>query len=160
MTKLTPAMRAALEKAKREDGLRRVHNPTLPGKPAWPANASTLAALVRHYLVTRTDDSNRNGWPRTTWAITAAGREALEPPEVHRDQRDEYVMRGPTPVDYEWASTTTIAGDHVRRRAPLAKVRPDTLDPKWAADAATRHADAQDRKDRARRLARNVRRAA
>lgn len=96
MTRLSTPMRNALEAARRIDGLRRTHDPTKPGAPQWPAHHSTLAALVRREFLTRDDGRNRKGWPRTTWSLTDAGREALKPREVFRVEAPRYMCRGGT----------------------------------------------------------------
>lgn len=72
-------MRTALEAARRNDGLRRIHTPG-PGKPPWPAPSATLTALLRHDLVDHYVDKDRDGNWRETWTINDNGRQALEPP--------------------------------------------------------------------------------
>jgi hypothetical protein len=80
---LTPAMRDAL-RAARSQPLRRVHK-LGPGRPPWPAPATSLAALVRRELVTRGAEVSRKGFRMDVWTITDAGVEALEFVAVRRD---------------------------------------------------------------------------
>jgi hypothetical protein len=91
--KLTPTMRAALERAKAEDGLRRVHKPG-PGRPPWPAHPSTLAALVDRRLLERMLLLSRKGFLMDTWTITDTGRRALQPPRIIRRRRPLFLAEG------------------------------------------------------------------
>src|SRR4051812_27809352 len=96
--RLTGRMLEALTRAKHAP-LRRVHLPG-PGRPPWPAAPSTLAALVRHELVVVGTTRNRDGWPVQTWAITAAGRLALDPPPRERVQRAKFLAHTVTEHGY------------------------------------------------------------
>lgn len=147
--KLTASMRAALQQA-RHAPLRRVLEPG-PGAPAWPAHPGTLHALERHKLLTRGEIRNRHGQPVTTWTITTAGRQALEPPEIFRRERDVYLAH-PNP-DLSGDYTT----DPRRSRDELPVLDPDSLNNAWAQISAERRASAETPRDRARRLARNAR---
>jgi hypothetical protein len=143
--KLTTRMRDALIDAKSRD----LHRTA--GR--WPASPSTLAALVRHGLLARNDRTNRHGHPTTVWSITAHGRKALlprerfraEPPVFMADVRDG---RG------DFTTWRTKADDR------LEVTDPGTLDHAWQELADQRHADAEDRRREARRLAARIRRAA
>lgn len=180
--RLTPAMRDALERALREDGLRRVH--TLgKGKPPWPAHHATLAALQRHGLVDHARDRDRRAFVRDTWTITDAGRVALDPPPKPRperpvylapagsgrdhvgipagDQKDnsgDWTLNPSKSVDYEICDVSYIDADgntrtFKRRVAIPALIDPDLLDHQ---PARVRHAGAQSGRQLARRLARNI----
>jgi hypothetical protein len=81
---LTRPMRDTLEQAIRQE-LRRVHD-TQPGRPAWPAHPSTLAALVRHGLLAYGTRKSKRGHQLDTWTVTQAGRDALKPREVFRSE--------------------------------------------------------------------------
>lgn len=145
--KLTTPMRNALEQAQHAP-LRRVHNPTTPGKPPWPAHPSTLHALARHDLVTVDQIRNRHGYPTQLWTITDTGRQALQPKETFRQQRPVYLAR-PTKNSGDYTN------DPSRRIDPLPVL--DEASPEWRRRAATRYADAADHRTEARRLARNIR---
>jgi hypothetical protein len=150
--KLTARMRDALEQA-RHAPLRRVLKPG-PGAPPWPAHPGTLHALKRRELLARGELRNRDGWPVTTWTITDAGRQALQPPEIFRRERDVYLAH-PNP---------DISGDYTtdpgRGRDELPVLDPDSLDSAWAQLSAERRAMTETPRARARRLARSARRAA
>jgi hypothetical protein len=89
--KLSVLMRDALNAAACNP-LRRTHD-TAHGKPPWPAHPATLAALVRHGFLVRTEKRNRRAHRVEEWAITDTGREALNPPPRHRPDRPLYMAR-------------------------------------------------------------------
>lgn len=142
--KLTPAMREALTKAKRDDGLRRTHDGT-PGKPAWPAPPATIAALIRHELVTHDQIRNRKAFLVDIWKITDTGREALEPSAgVRRDTVRRLHLRA-------IGGTRHFMGDGVWEDRRIPEPEPMEPDGVWARRSAARHANAVNKRDRARR---------
>lgn len=143
---LSPKMRDALTAARRGP-LRRTHTPG-EGKPAWPAHPSTLAALVRHGLLDRSEGRNRHGYRLDLWTITDAGRAELEPRHRFIEQRPRWMARTGSGADY-----TSIRGESID----------DTeaeYSGKWDEIAERRRLEALDRRELARRAARLVRRAA
>lgn len=171
--KLTALMLAALQRAKAEDGLRRVHD-TEHGRPPWPAPAATLAALVRHGLLDRCSRISRKGARVDEWTLTDQGRTALDPPPPQaREPRDLYLAARPgrlryktlppaagkkagrVTVDDSGPANADYTNDPGRQLPGAGIVLPDP-DPSWTDHARERHADAQDR----RRAARRARRAA
>jgi hypothetical protein len=90
LTKLTTAMRDALEEAA-HDPLRRLHvNGSLP---PWPAHHSTLAALVGHGLLEHDRRLTKKGHRLEEWTITDAGQDALKPREIVKRDRPLYLAR-------------------------------------------------------------------
>lgn len=144
--RLTQHMRDALTKAQHAP-LRRVHKPG-PGAPPWPAAPNTLRALLRRGLVELGQIRNRDGWPVTTWTITDTGRAALQPVEIFRTERPLYLAR-PTKNSGDYTHDPSRRIDHL----PVF----DEASPQWRRRAATRHADAEDHRQAARRTARNLR---
>ena len=140
---LTPRMRAALEAAARPGGLRRHHKPG-PGRPPWPAHPATLRALERRGLIEQEDGVNARCERVQTWRATEQGRELLA--ELARPVRLRH-----RPV---WISRPSRgSGDYTT--IPSRAIDPlETVDaPEHMIRAArVRHADAQDRRARARRL--------
>jgi DNA-binding PadR family transcriptional regulator len=99
VTRLTEHMRTALNLATAGQ-LRRVHRPG-PGRPAWPAPAITLHALVHRGLLATETLRNRHGYPTDVWTITQAGREALKAPRTTAAERPVYLRRpGKNAGDY------------------------------------------------------------
>lgn len=143
---MTGCMRHALEQARRAGptGLRRVHDDK-PGRPAWPAHPATLAALVRRGHLEHRRVRNRRTWWVDVWTITDTGREALAPSMRTRPDRPLYLQR-----------RVWHGGDYTRNRSDaideLEVVPSAEIDPSWGRDARVRHANAQDRRARARRL--------
>ncbi len=85
MTPPTRTMLECLQRARKQP-LRRCWDGT-PGQPPWPAPWQTIYALVdRGWLEATTVPKNKRGHKVTTWTITPAGREALEP--TRRTYRD------------------------------------------------------------------------
>lgn len=173
--KLTPSMRAALEQAKRHDGLRRVHNPDTPGKPLWPAHPATIHALVRHGLVDYARTVNAKGHTVDLWRTNEAGDKALRPPERFRDERPLYLANGTVRFhtlpsgrwavseedhDGDYSTDPSRSVDWDDQMGALPQIDPDALKYTWRRQSADRHAGAQDRKALARQLARGIRRAA
>lgn len=163
VTRLTEPMRTALQAAARQS-LRRVHTPG-PGKPPWPAHASTLAALLRHELVDHGVDRDRRGYWRETWTITDQGRAALTPPQRRVSSQPKYLQRevwrgGDTTtephrsIDYEIRDVVARDGRTVQRRVPIDVVDADLLDHR---PGRHRHAGTQNRRAVARQLTRNAR---
>lgn len=108
---LTPLMQDALRRAAQQP-LRRVHKPG-PGQPPWPANPSTLSALVRRDLVAHSRIRNRHGWPTDVWTITDAGVTALKPKELWRKDRPIYLSRpSGRRGDYSTDPSQSIDNDH------------------------------------------------
>lgn len=143
---MTARMRQTLDQAGKAGpaGLRRVHD-NRPGQPPWPAHPATLTALARHGHLEHHRLRNRRGYPVDVWAITPEGLLALEPKRRVRTDRPLYLQR-----------RVWHGGDYTRNRADaidrLEVVPPGEIDPGWGRAARVRHADAQDRRERARRL--------
>lgn len=163
--RLTANMRKVLTKAKHAP-IRRPHPPG-PGAPPWPEAHRTLYALVHHELVTRSEIRDRDGQPLTLWTITTAGRAALEPPELVKTDRPTYLSdrRKATPDwrdphDPEHEQPEDYTSDPARRIDHIEITDPDRLKLVWDRQAKARVAALEDRRDRARRLARSARRAA
>ena len=77
---LSENMRTVLREASRkQEGLRRLFDDQ-PGRPPWPAHPSTLAALVRHGLLERSEARTKRGARLDVWRITDSGRMTLNPP--------------------------------------------------------------------------------
>jgi hypothetical protein len=147
---VTERMREALLEA-RKGPLRRVHDGT-EGKPPWPAPAASLAALVKHGLLVRSERKSKNGNRVQEWTLTDAGREALKPKQVVRREavRSLRVPGGSTRM--------MQGGVWVDAAMPEPEpVDPDEVDAAWFGAAAVRHAEARDRREAARRLSRNAR---
>jgi hypothetical protein len=114
---ITANMHAVLtETRRRQEGLRRLFD-DVPGKPPWPANPSTLAALVRHGLVERSENRTRRGALVIIWRITDAGREALQPPQIVKPDKPLFLARGSVRYrklpDNRWAvDETGSTGDY------------------------------------------------
>jgi DNA-binding PadR family transcriptional regulator len=144
---VTERMREALLEA-RKGPLRRVHDGT-EGKPPWPANPCSLAALVKHGLLDRSERKSKSGNRLDEWTITDEGRSALNPPAVVK--RD--VVRS---LRAPGGSTRMMQlGYWVEARTPEPEpVDPDEVDAAWFGAAARRHADAMDRREAARRVRR------
>jgi hypothetical protein len=158
MTRLTRPMRNALEDAVRQE-LRRVHD--TPGPAAWPAHPSTLAALVRHELLTRSTRRSKRGHQLDAWTITDAGRAALQPRDIFRRQPDLYLTHAvPETTTGGHGEFTTDPRRALCREGDAAVIDPDTLDDAWSQVSTERRHAAQDRRARARRAARNIRSAA
>lgn len=149
-------MRDTLEQAVRQE-LRRVHDTK---RPEWPAHPSTLAALVRHGLLTRATRKSKRSHQLDTWAITQAGRDALKPRDIFRHQPDLYMTH---------AIPETTSGGHgeyttdprlsiCREGVPITD--PDTLNPAWDQLREERRHANEHRRTHARRLARTIRRVA
>lgn len=159
---LTALMHQALTRANTEP-LRRIHNPRIPGKPRWPAHPLTLHALEQHGLLARTRITNGRGNPVDLWTITNPGRESLQPVERLLEHRPVFLVdrRLATP---DWRDPAKHPDEHRedytrdRTRAidDLEVIDPDHLSTAWARTSAARHADAQDRRRRARALASRV----
>lgn len=147
--RLTINMRAALEQA-RHAPLRRVHPPG-PGTPDWPAHFSTLYALERHQLLARGELRNRNGHPVTTWTITDHGRAALEPREIFRTEANVYLGHAVPATAAGTAGHGEFTTDKRYAVDPLPITDPATLDDAWTQLSEERRADAEDRRQRARR---------
>jgi hypothetical protein len=147
--RLTGSMRDALTQAHKTE-LRRVHDTSLPGRPPWPAHPATLAALERHGLISRTGIRNRKGYCVDIWSCTEAGRLVLFPPPRFREDKPE------------WLSWTGSGSDWTKdpaRRADDGERMPEVSEG-WRRRSERARLGAQDRKDVARRLARQARRAA
>jgi DNA-binding PadR family transcriptional regulator len=86
--KLTAHMADALTSAQHAP-LRRVHRG--PGAAPWPAPPVTLRTLIRRGLIEQDTIRNRDGVPVDTWTITDAGRAALQPPEIFRQDRPTFL---------------------------------------------------------------------
>jgi DNA-binding PadR family transcriptional regulator len=87
--RLTTPMRDALAAAQHAP-LRRAHRAA--GADPLPAPAATLRALIRHGLLDAGSIRNRHGDPVDTWTITDAGRAALAPREVFRQDRPTFLV--------------------------------------------------------------------
>lgn len=137
--RLTPHMRHALTTA-RTGEIRRTLTPG-PGAPPWPHPAATLYALERHELVVRSERRNRRGEVMIVWAISDAGRQALEPEEIIKTERPLYL-----------ASIVGERGDYtpIQRRAmdPLEVTDVRELNTRWCKLARARHSEARGRLNR------------
>jgi DNA-binding PadR family transcriptional regulator len=147
--RLTQKMRAALVEASRNP-LRRLHD-DLEGKPAWPAHPATLRALEARGLVEKTRRRTRKGWWLDEWSITDNGREALVPASLVRADRPVY-MAHPSRTTGDYTSDPSRTFDR------LEVMDVGLLGAQWIDDSALRYAASEDRRARARRLSRTVRR--
>ena len=141
--KLTPAMRETLQRAKTENGLRRVHD-NAPGRPAWPAHHNTIRALIDRGHLTHKRRRSRQGHPTDEWLITQNGLDALEPTIVTRTRRPLYIAEG-------WPDYTSDSGR--KAKGEPEAVPPGELNPAWKIAALERQADALERRHQARLLA-------
>ena len=95
--------------ASRQEGLRRLHD----DRAHWPAHPATLAALVRHGLLRREQDTTRRGLRVTIWRITDDGVLALNPAPLVQQARPIYLARGSIRYrltsDNRWAVVDTTA---------------------------------------------------
>jgi hypothetical protein len=143
---VTERMREALLEA-RKGPLRRVHDGT-EGKPPWPAPAASLAALVKHGLLARSERKSKNGNRVQEWTLTDAGREALKPPPAKVVQaRPVFLAARPQHIKADYTTDPS--------RALLGAG--EVLDPPsvgWEREAVVRHAEVRDRRDAARRVRR------
>jgi DNA-binding PadR family transcriptional regulator len=146
---MTSKMREALQDAQRGN-LRRVHDT----EAAWPAAPNTLGALVRHGLLERTETRSLKGRDVTLWSISDAGREALKPPPPKVWEQRAVFMARPS------KGTGDYTLDPRRRIDDLEVVDKEALSVVWAQHAEERHSEAEDKRERARRLANGIRRAA
>lgn len=135
--KLSDRMREALEAASRNP-LRRVHD-NKPGRPAWPANPNTIAALVRHGLLEHDRRRNRKSFWFDEWTLSDKGREALEPslPRARAD-RPLYLSH---PVPGKRGDYTQNKAKAIDDLETLDYRRVDGL---WRRDAETARVGAQD----------------
>jgi hypothetical protein len=139
--KLTANMQAALERAQREDGIRRVHRTDKPGRPPWPAPAPTICALLRHGLLEHSRNRNRDGWWADIWKITDAGRLALDPPAGIRRARTRILQRDIwRGGDY----TTAPSLSHPGLRSAGEAIDTGRLSPDWAETADGAHDEERD----------------
>lgn len=140
MNTLTVRMREALQDAARQE-LRRVHDDQ-PGRPAWPAHPSTLAALVAHGLLERSERKSRQAHRLEVWTITVAGVAVLNPPPQLMRDAPRFLNR-----------FVSHGGDYTTEQRYA-------IDPLEAVDAPARfvmagqrrHREAMDIRDRARRI--------
>jgi hypothetical protein len=150
--RLTANMRDVLAAAAKQELRRPPHEG--PGARPWPAAWQTLYSLVNRGLLEASVRKNRAGHELEVWTITDTGRQALQPPEIFRRERDVYLAH-PNP---------DISGDYTtdprRGRDELPVLDPDSLDSAWAQLSAERRAMTETPRARARRLARSARRAA
>lgn len=137
-------MREALQIMSRPEGMRRVHHAG-PGKPPWPAHPNTIRALTRHGLATHSQAINRRGLTVDIWRITPAGQQTLDPPPIVRPDT-------PQLLNVPGGSTRLhLAGDtwlDVRIPEPEPMNAPPD---RWVRRGRVLHADAQDRRERAKR---------
>lgn len=144
--RLSIPMRDALERASR-DPLRRVHDDK-PGKPAWPANANTLSALVAHGLLTHDRRRNRKAFWFDEWTISDAGREALLPqPPRFRQDRPLYLAPSSATGDYTVDRRKSIDWDP--GMGAVEVLRPASS---WAEGSRLEHARCVDSGKQARQL--------
>jgi hypothetical protein len=85
------SMREALTTALKAP-LRRLHDHP-ENKPPWPAHHTTLRSLVLRGLLEHSEHRTRRGWLLEEWAITDAGREALEPVQITRRPSPRFMAR-------------------------------------------------------------------
>lgn len=144
---MTHRMRQTLQQALREDGLRRTHTPG-PGRPAWPAPANTLNALLRHGYLEHSRRRNRHGYWLDVWSITDKGRQALEEPRrTTKDHGTSMNARGR-------AQHRVMENGHWREYSTPepAKVTTTNLNSDWATNARHQHQDATNGRTLAREL--------
>lgn len=138
--KLTKLMRDALEQAARQE-LRRVHDDK-PGKPPWPAHPATLAALVGHGLLERSERVSKQSHRLEVWAATDLAVRVLNPAPRQLEQAARYLSR-PSRTTGDYTSNPARSIDELEAvDAPL----------RWVESSAQRHREAQDRRERARKL--------
>lgn len=147
--RLTKPMRETLELARKQE-LRRVHDGN--GSPPGP-HINTLNALVRHELLAASERRTRRGHRLQAWTITDAGRQALQPREIHRTEELFY-------LNHTGRGAGDYTNDRTRAADDVPVLDPDTLHSAWRQRAEQRKAAAEDPRERARRLARAARRAA
>jgi hypothetical protein len=141
--KLTAGMRDALQRA-RAGPLRRTHT-TGPGRSPWPAPWQTIHALEARGLLAHTERPNRNGDRLEEWAITDAGRQALDqPPRARRAGVSRIRVPGGSTRIMQLGTWIDVG---------MPEPEPMTPAPGWVAAARVRHADVEDRGDHARRIA-------
>lgn len=163
---MTARMRAVLEQAAKQD-LRRVWDG--PGKPPWPAAASTLAALVRHGLLERSERLTRHQQRVVLWEITEEGKAALRGPERIAEERPTFMAHGAIryrvlsnnrwTVVEEDEDGSYVDGDYTqdpRRRFDHLEVA-GQASLKWRRKAEVDRTAAQDPKIAARRISRALR---
>lgn len=144
MNTLTVRMREALQDAARQE-LRRVHDDQ-PGRPAWPAHPSTLAALVGHGLLERSERKSRQAHRLEVWTITPAGVQVLNPAPRQLEQAARYLSR-PSRTTGDYTSNPRRSIDELEAvDAPL----------RWVEQSARVRREAQDRRERASQLRRSV----
>ena len=144
--KLTAKMHDALEQAARQE-LRRVHDDK-PGQPAWPSHPSTLAALVGHELLERSSRTSKQGHRMDIWTITELGVRVLNPPP-------RLVRDSPRLMHRAYATTLFMQGGvWVQRSMPEPE---QVTAPEGFVEAGrARHREAQDRRERARKIRRSA----
>lgn len=137
--KVTALMHATLEAARRGP-LRRIHDGD-PGQPNWPAHPTTLHALVRRELLAIDERRSGKGYRLQEWTITDAGREVLDPPIRHIQERPLYLARpSANSGDYTANPHRSIDNDHRsdgKRVAVEVLVTPVSLK-KYATQAKTK----------------------
>src|SRR5512147_496008 len=138
---MTKRMRETLQLAQSAP-LRRLHD-NQPGKPPWPAPATTLYALERCELLARARRRSRQGWWLDEWTITDRGREALKPktPKLRPDRAVYMAHPSQNSGDYTYNRRYAIDDLEVMR---------DSLHNSWTTGAQSRSADARDRRRAAR----------
>lgn len=144
--KLTENMQKALKEARHPQGIRRVHDLTKPGKPKWPHPPATIRALERHGFVERTQMVNRRAMKVDVWKITETGEMALNPPRTVRGDSPKLMHRA-----YTTMRLHLVADVWEEIRVPEPELM-EYAPPAWVQRGKVKHADDQNRKERARRL--------
>lgn len=155
---MTKQMHAVLQQAATQE-LRRTFDTPTP--PAWPAPPSTLAALVRHGLLERTERRTRHHHTMWVWTITDAGKHALEPTELFKDERPVYLGQVGYELgddDHDELREKGYTTNPLRRIDPLPVAGPAST--VWRRKATDNTVAAIARKQRARQAADKARYAA
>ena len=143
--RLTPRMRDALQQAARAPI--RTTRPQSHRNPPQTPRKATLEALTRRGLLKPSERLNRRGEPIVEWAITEAGRQALEPRVVVRRDRPRFLAAQPHQIKYDYTYDPSKA---------LLNAG-EVLDPPsdaWDAGARERWNTVRDRRARARQIGR------
>lgn len=148
MTRLTPNMRDALTVASRQDGLRRIHRPDLPGADPWPAPSASIHALMRRGYIEHDRVRNRHGYWVCIWKITEAGDLALNPrPKPAKDTVRSLRANG------DAVSRVMVGGVWTIVTQPEPEpVDVERLSPEWGEDSEKRWRRERGARDEARDL--------
>lgn len=146
---MTGLMREALQSA-RKAPLRRVHN-VEHGKPQPPAAWQTLRALEARGFLAYSERKTKRGERLEEWVITDAGREALLPREVFKEERPVYLARPVPDRRGDYSTNPAWSIDH------LPIMDPDHVSLRWRRKAEIRRVGSQDARVAAGRVSRSLR---